>query len=72
MGDVIDRIIAGERVTTLSRQDIADVWAWLDDPRNGVAQPMHRLITLLVYELCKGRPPPGYAFDNDGEMYRVG
>lgn len=56
MGDVIDRLIAGEEVATLSPADLEAVWVWVEDPRNGVSPPMRRLITLLVYELRQARP----------------
>lgn len=59
MGDVIDRLIEGEPVSTLSREDLDAVYAWVDDPRNGISPPMRRLITLLVYELRQHRRPPG-------------
>ena len=54
--DVIDRLIAGERVDSLSREDMDAVWRWVEDPRVGLDGPVRRLLTLLLYELRKGRP----------------
>lgn len=56
--DVVDRVIAGEPVRELTPEDVADVQAWVDDPRNGVGSTMRRLITLLIYEIRKVRSQP--------------
>jgi hypothetical protein len=53
MGDVIDRLIEGEPVATLSREDVDAIYTWVNDPRNGISRPLRHLITLLIYELRK-------------------
>lgn len=57
MGDVIERVISGQDVATLSEAEVEDVQAYLDDPENGVSPHVRRLILRLIEAVRTPAPP---------------